>query len=71
MAKTCSNQWDLVCGMLLENSEAEYTDEFEGKTYGFCSQWCKDSFHANPKRFIEMPGSHKGTPTLKGLPEEH
>jgi YHS domain-containing protein len=56
--------------MLLENFEAEYTDEFEGKAYGFCSQWCKDLFHANPKRFIEMPGSHKGTPTLRGVPEE-
>jgi YHS domain-containing protein len=71
MAKTCSNQWDPVCGMLLENLEAEYTEDFEGNTYGFCCQWCKDSFHGNPRRYIEMPGSHKGMPTPKDVPEKH
>lgn len=71
MAKTCFNQWDPVCGMLLNNCEAEYTEEFEGKTYGFCSQWCKDSFHGNPQKYIEMPASHKGTPAPKDVPEKH
>jgi len=71
MAKTCFNQWDPVCGMLLNNCEAEYTEEFEGKIYGFCSQWCKDSFYGNPQRYIEMPASHKGTPVPKDVPEKH
>jgi Cu+-exporting ATPase len=70
MIKTCFNQWDPVCGMLLNNYEAEHTEEFEGNTYGFCSQWCKDSFHGNPGRYIEMPASHKGVPTPRDTPEQ-
>ena len=68
MVKTCFNQWDLVCGMLLNDYEAGCTEEFEGETYSFCSQWCKDSFHGNPRRYIEMPASRKGVPTPETFP---
>ena len=70
MAKTCFNQWDPVCGMLNDNCEAEYTEEFEDKTYGFCSQKCKDAFHVNPKRYIENPASHIGVPGPTQIPEK-
>jgi YHS domain-containing protein len=53
-----------------QTSRAEYTEKFEGKTYGFCSQWCKDSSYGNPRRYIEMSGS-KGMLTPRDIPEKH
>ena len=35
---------DPVCGMELSREEAEHAVEYEGRTYHFCSQSCKDSF---------------------------
>jgi len=41
-----------VCEMPLSR-KTELHAEFEGKTYYFCSQWCKDHFVANPKRYVD------------------
>jgi YHS domain-containing protein len=62
---------DLVCGMALNECKAVETAEFEGKTYGFCSAGCKESFKVDPKKFIENPSSRKMMPGHKGEPEKH
>lgn len=40
-----------VCEMQV-SQKTDLKTEFEGKTYYFCGQWCKDHFVANPKRFL-------------------
>jgi len=35
---------DPVCGMEVDPDETEYSIEYEGETYYFCSQSCKESF---------------------------
>ena len=41
-----------VCEMSL-SQKTDLKAEYEGKTYYFCSQWCKDHFLANPKRYVD------------------
>ncbi|MFC6723024.1 permease [Halobium palmae] len=35
---------DPVCGMEIDPDEANYSTEYDGETYYFCSESCKDSF---------------------------
>ena len=70
MAMKCLNDVDPVCGMELNGYAADFTEDVEGKTYGFCSQKCKDAFHGNPKRYIENPASHIGVPGPSQIPEK-
>jgi YHS domain-containing protein len=46
---------DPVCGMYIEEEEAEGESQFEGQTYYFCSAECKEEFDAEPDRYIEQP----------------
>ena len=45
---------DPVCGMVIELSKAPAETTYQGHTYYFCSQQCKDAFDKNPfmKLFI-------------------
>ena len=62
MSKQCINELDLVCSMVLKDCKTVETEEFGGKTYGFCGAKCKDLFHGNPKKYIENPASGKDMP---------
>lgn len=42
---------DIVCGMMIEESEAGATAEYKGKTYFFCSKTCKEKFELNPEEY--------------------
>jgi Cu+-exporting ATPase len=46
---------DPVCGIDFEELEAAASAEFEGSTYYFCSDVCRDEFEANPHRYAVMP----------------
>ena len=46
-----SKQTDPVCGMQIKESEAVGQSEYEGQTYYFCSESCKEQFDLNPKSF--------------------
>ena len=70
MAMKCFNDVDPVCGIELNGYAADFTEDVEGKTYGFCSQKCKDAFHVNPKRYIENPASNIGVPGPSQIPEK-
>lgn len=42
---------DPVCGMRIDDAEAAGTAEYEGRTYYFCSEMCRDAFVANPTAY--------------------
>lgn len=41
-----------ICEMEV-SKQTDLTATFEGKTYYFCGQWCKDHFVANPQRYAD------------------
>jgi adenylate cyclase len=41
---------DPVCGMRIDSEDAAATAEYDGKTYYFCSEVCRDVFVADPSR---------------------
>ena len=44
---------DPVCNMEIDEESAEFTSEFGGEQYVFCSQECKDTFDRNPQQFVK------------------
>jgi YHS domain-containing protein len=47
---------DPYCGMKLEGHELAATADYKGKTYGFCSTYCKDEFDKDPEKYLANPG---------------
>ncbi len=47
---------DPVCGMRIDDAEAAGTAEFEGRTYYFCSEMCRDAFVADPAAYARDGG---------------
>jgi P-type Cu+ transporter len=54
---------DPVCGMTVDPQTAAGQSEFEGETYYFCSQMCKQKFDADPQHFTaaEVGSDEHGT----------
>lgn len=42
---------DPVCGMRLDPDDAAATAEYDGETYYFCSEVCRDAFEADPAAY--------------------
>ncbi|MDP9299572.1 MAG: heavy metal translocating P-type ATPase [Actinomycetota bacterium] len=49
--ETMATVKDPVCGMEIDPVTAARSEEYEGKTYYFCSQSCLDSFRADPQKY--------------------
>jgi len=45
---------DPVCGMSLDDDEADETSTFSGKTYYFCSPDCKSDFDEAPEDYTDQ-----------------
>ncbi len=43
---------DPVCGMDIDPKNAAATEEYQGKTYHFCSAACHDKFKAEPQKYV-------------------
>ena len=43
---------DVVCGMEVNEKTAKYKSNYQGKTYYFCSQFCKESFDVDPAEYL-------------------
>ena len=43
---------DPVCGMTVDEKTAKWRSEYEGETYYFCAERCKQAFDRKPKRFV-------------------
>jgi Cu+-exporting ATPase len=44
---------DPVCGMAIDPNTAAATEEYQGKTYHFCSAACHDKFKAEPENYVK------------------
>ena len=43
---------DLVCGMDVDEGTAVTSVEYQGKTYFFCAESCKEKFEQDPEKYI-------------------
>lgn len=57
--------YDPVCKMEVSENETQYTSQYGGKTYYFCSSGCKTEFDAYPERFATAE-SAAGTIGVEG-----
>jgi YHS domain-containing protein len=46
--------------MQVDEATAQWTSEYEGKTYYFCAPGCKKSFEDDPTQYVGDEGSHAG-----------
>ena len=46
-----TNQKDPVCGMQVDEQKAANQSQFQGQTYYFCSEECKEKFDRNPQQY--------------------
>ncbi len=44
---------DPVCGMEVEEGKAAATAVYQGKTYYFCAQACKQAFEKAPEKYLQ------------------
>lgn len=42
---------DPVCKMEVNEKEAQWKTEYQGKTYYFCAPGCKKAFEENPQKY--------------------
>ena len=47
---------DEVCGMTIETDRAAATTEFQGKTYYFCTERCREKFEEHPGWYVPVTG---------------
>lgn len=47
-----ANTVDPICNMKVTSSVKD-TALYKGKTYGFCSTYCKQEFKKNPKKYVK------------------
>ena len=45
---------DPVCGMTVTAETATALEEWDGTTFGFCSDYCHETFSADPDKIITM-----------------
>jgi Cu+-exporting ATPase len=43
---------DPVCGMQVVSAEESLIMEYKGHEYKFCSTTCRDTFRADPEKFV-------------------
>jgi Cu+-exporting ATPase len=52
---------DPVCKMEVNPASAEAQSEYEGQTFYFCSEACKQKFDANPQQYLDDTDRAQGT----------
>jgi len=64
MEKTATanrTQVDPVCGMEVNPGSTRLVANFQGHSYWFCNEACRNSFETNPKKYLEpKPTKRKG-----------
>ncbi len=61
---------DPICKMEVDEDKAEWTSEYEGKTYYFCAPGCKAAFEENPEKYLGE-GSGQAEAEMHGMHESH
>ncbi|MGB8953012.1 MAG: YHS domain-containing protein [Candidatus Aminicenantales bacterium] len=59
-----------VNGKVMKTSEAKATFEYQGKTYYFCCEKCKEEFVKNPEKYLQKKAEKKEVYTCSMHPEE-
>ena len=49
----CAMEKDPVCGMEVDRESAAAQSEYQGRTYYFCAQACKEEFDRNPGQYLK------------------
>ena len=50
---------DPVCGMQVDEEKAAAQSEYQGQTYYFCAQGCKQKFDQNPEQYAKQSGEQR------------
>lgn len=58
-----------VSGEVMKKSEAKATLEYQGKTYYFCCEGCKEKFAQEPEKYIQKKAEIKSVYTCPMHPE--
>lgn len=51
---------DPVCGMEVDEKSANWSVEYEGKTYYFCAPGCLSAFEQEPEKYLSAETSAGG-----------
>ncbi len=52
---------DPVCGMEVDPGKTRLVAIYQGHSYWFCSEDCREAFEANPRKYLEVkPEKRKG-----------
>jgi Cu+-exporting ATPase len=43
---------DPVCGMQIDDETAEYSTDYQGTKYHFCSEYCYEQFTGDPATYV-------------------
>lgn len=43
---------DPVCGMDVDEANAAVTTDYQGTTYYFCAEECKEAFESEPNEYV-------------------
>ena len=54
---------DPVCNMQVDAQSAAGQSQYQGQTYYFCSQDCKQKFDRNPAQYAKQKGQGAGRST--------
>jgi YHS domain-containing protein len=49
-----------VCGARVDPLNPPFTSSFDGETYNFCCEECKEEFDLNPEQYTETAGVGSG-----------
>jgi Cu+-exporting ATPase len=49
-----NTQRDLVCNMEIDEQNAAGRSQYQGQTYYFCSQSCRNKFGQNPQQYAQQ-----------------
>jgi len=50
---------DPICGMNVDEKTAKHKSDYNGKTYYFCAQSCKNTFDKNPEKYAKSSSGDK------------
>ena len=57
---------DPVCGMTLKPAEIAFQENYQGKTYSFCSDSCRKKFLADPAKYAGTESERRGHSQRRG-----
>jgi len=50
---------DPVCGMDVDEQQAAGISDYQGRSYYFCSEACKERFDQNPQQYIRQRAAER------------